>query len=537
MPLRYVLAALSGALYFLGFAGFDLWPLAFVALVPLLWALDPRVPLRTRDLLGLGACAGFVMNVGGYYWIVHTLREFSGFPLPLCLLFAAVVWLYQSLTLACFALLYRWQRRAGLDALVAAGAAMCFAEWAIPLLFEHYFGASLHGLPLAIQVADLGGPLLVTGLLTLANAGIYVLLRSWLDARATRRAAAVARAGLRPPSSSHAPTPARSGKLALREPLIAAALWGLTLLYGAHRIYTVDAQAARAPTLTVGTVQTNMGLFEKRDDPQEGWRRHLEQSLELTSKRRVDLLVWPESAFNWFIPEGMHNVSREVLGDKIHVPTLFGGLSRRLVEGKRRPFNTAFMTDAQGNLVGSYDKIYLLAFGEYLPLGETFPVLYEWSPNSGNFAQGQHRKPLLLGEYRISVLICYEDILPNFVRGVVKEANPQLFVNLSNDAWFGDSHEPWEHLALAKFRAVEHHRALVRSTNSGVSAMIDPVGRVLAASGVFTRENLAASLPLLDQNYLYETVGDFPAALALGALALAAWRRRKRPRQAKKRAS
>src|SRR3954470_10029290 len=126
MAVRYALAALSGALYFLGFAGFDLWPLAFVALVPMLWALDPRTPMRYRDLVGLGLCFGFVTNVGGYYWIVNTLEDFSGFPFPVCVLFATLVWLYQASALLCFSLLYRRARRAGFDTAVSACAAMVF---------------------------------------------------------------------------------------------------------------------------------------------------------------------------------------------------------------------------------------------------------------------------------------------------------------------------------------------------------------------------------------------------------------------------
>ena len=504
MVVRYALAALSGALYFLGFAGFDFWPLSFVALVPMLWVLDPRVEFRYRDLVGLGMTFGFVTNVGGYYWIVNTLEDFSGFPFPVCVLFAAIVWVYQSSALLCFSLLYRRARRAGFDALVSACAAMVFAEWAIPLLFEHYFGASLHNVPLAIQVADLGGPLLVTALLTAANAGLYTLLRSLVE-------------------RSRSP----GQRLAVREPAFAAGLWVLTLSYGAYRIHEVDARAAAAPKLTIGTVQTNMGLFQKREDPEEGWHRHLDQSVQLQREEKLDLLVWPESAFNWYIPEEMRNVRREVLGNRVRVPTLFGGLTRREFKGKRRPFNTAFLADAKGNITGTYDKIYLLAFGEYLPFGETFPILYEWSPNSGNFAQGQHRRPLMLGDARLSVLICYEDIIPNFVRGVVAEANPDIFINMSNDAWFGNTHAPWEHLALAKFRSVEHHRALVRSTNSGVSAMIDPVGRTLKVSGTFTRENLSATLPLMQVNYPYQTVGDFPAYLAVLILGIALWRTRK----------
>jgi apolipoprotein N-acyltransferase len=425
------------------------------------------------------------------------LENFSGFSLPLCLLFATILWAYQGLALLTFVWLYRRGRQAGFDTLLAAASAMCLAEWGVPLLFEHYFGASLHDVPLALQVADLGGPLLITGLLTVANAGIYTLLRSLVERRA-----------------------------AWREPAIAAGLWALTLGYGAYRVHEVDARSAAAPKLSVGLVQTNMGLFQKREDPEEGLRRHIEQSMELTREHDLDLLVWPESAFGWYIPEGVRDLRRVVLGNQIRVPTLFGGLARREVDGEKRPFNTAFLSDAQGMLAGTYDKIYLLAFGEYIPFGEWLPFLYDWSPNSSRFAQGTHKRPLTLGPYRLSVLICYEDILPAFVRGMVREAAPHLLVNLSNDAWFGDTHEPYEHLALAKLRSVEHHRALVRATNSGVSAVIDPVGRVIAESKVFTRENLKASVPMLDEAYAYQVLGDFPAWLSMLAVGFALWRAR-----------
>ena len=116
-------------------------------------------------------------------------------------------------------------------------------------------------------------------------------------------------------------------------------------------------------------------------------------------------------------------------------------------------FNTALLADEKGEILGRYDKQFLLAFGEYLPFGETFPVLYDWSPNSGRFTPGTSIEPLVLGEHRISALICYEDILPSFVNKIVAHADPDLLVNLTNDAWFGDSTEPWIHFALAKMRA------------------------------------------------------------------------------------
>jgi apolipoprotein N-acyltransferase len=172
------------------------------------------------------------------------------------------------------------------------------------------------------------------------------------------------------------------------------------------------------------------------------------------------------------------------------VPALFGSVLVRPVDDARQYvlFNSALLTDKRGKVLGRFDKQLLLAFGEYLPFGETFPILYEWSPHTGHFQAGASFKPLSLGERQIAVVICYEDVLPNFVNRVMSEGDPELIANLTNDAWFGDSTEPWIHLALAKLRAVEHRKFFVRSTNSGVSAFVDPAGRVISNTKTFEEE-------------------------------------------------
>ncbi|MET0283170.1 MAG: apolipoprotein N-acyltransferase, partial [Polyangiales bacterium] len=214
---RYALGALTGTLYFLGWAGFDLWPLSFVAFVPLIFAIDPDhdpegAPLRWKAVFGVGFVAGLAMNLGGFYWLSITLRSFSGFSLPICILLMTIICSYQALGLALLALLYRAARtRLGIGNLGAMLIAMCLSEWVFPELFTKYFGAALHGLPLAIQVADLGGPLLLSGLLAAASVAFYEL-----------------------------------GKLLRKQPfkrkrvVIVASAWVATLIYGAYRIHAVD---------------------------------------------------------------------------------------------------------------------------------------------------------------------------------------------------------------------------------------------------------------------------------------------------------
>jgi apolipoprotein N-acyltransferase len=184
--------------------------------------------------------------------------------------------------------------------------------------------------------------------------------------------------------------------------------------------------------------------------------------------------------------------------------------------------------------VGTYDKTYLLAFGEYLPVGDVFPQLYDISPASGRFSPGDDVTPLELttedGEtYRLSVLICYEDIVSSFVRRAVNEGDPHLLVNMTVDSWFGETQEPDVHLGLARFRAIEHRRYLVRATNSGVSAIIDATGAVTTRSGLFTAETLHGEVAMLSgTTSSFAIFGHWPAWLALGGIAWMATRPRRR---------
>jgi apolipoprotein N-acyltransferase len=502
----YGLAALGGALNFVGFAGFDVWPLAFVAFVPLWGALDLARARGTRrervlHMLGVSTLYGFVMAWGGYYWLMHVLNVFSGFGPWLCALFASLLNLFTGGSYVVASWLWCRARDRGWNPTLASVASLLACELLYPLLFPFYYGASFHQLPLLLQVADLGGPLLLTALAVVVSGALYELAHALVT---------------------------RARPLPWKAPAAAAAYVVFALAYGAYRIHAVDAAVAAAPKLVVGLVQANMGLREKRENPLEGQVRHIDQSLELEAHAHPDLLVWPESAFTYFIPERVRNVKDYVLGD-VATPVLFGGLSRRQVEGVERRFNTAFITDAGGTIRGTYDKNYLLAFGEYLPFGETFPFLYDLSKHSGHFTPGHEVHSLPFREYSIAALICYEDVLPGFVRRAM-EGDPNLLVNMTNDAWFGDTTEPWIHFALAKLRAVEHHRYLVRATNSGVSGVVDPVGRVVTHSEVFERASLHAEVAMLEGHSLYESLGDWPGWLSVALIAWMAWRPRGRSR-------
>ncbi|MEM9067192.1 MAG: apolipoprotein N-acyltransferase [Myxococcota bacterium] len=489
------LCGLGGWFQCLGFAGFSWWPFAFLCWLPMFYVLEVEKDATTKRVLRLGLFHGFVGYTGGYYWLVEMLESFSGYDGAPNWFFASVFFIYQGGQQMLIYWLYRRARQRGWGVTASAIPALLALELSYPVLFPAFLSTGFHDVTTFIQVADLGGPMLVSAIVMAVNGALFEVFWARYQGRAIPRRAPI------------------------------AALLGVVfaLLYGTYRIHEVDGRAANAPTLTVGAVQVNMGIFDKRGDPREGHRRHLAQSQRLEREHPdLDLLVWPESAYTYFLPGDAENVKRQVLGP-IETRTLFGGLARRRDGEQTRHYNTAYLAEANGDILGTYDKTYLLMFGEYLPFGETFPVLYEYSPNSGHFTPGDHVRPLVFehpehGEVRITTLVCYEDVLPRFTRSAVQEGDPHLLANITNDAWFGDTHEPWIHLALAKFRAVEHHRALVRSTNSGTTAIVDPVGRVMSEVAPFERGEIAETVPLLEGSTLYSYVGDWPGWMGLGLI-------------------
>jgi apolipoprotein N-acyltransferase len=495
------LAVASGLLYFLGFAGTDIWPCALIALAPLAVAMHGQSPRMT---LLLGGLAGLTMNLTGFYWLLEMLRTFSGFPVFFCGIIMLVLCAYQGARIAFFGWLYGRATARGWPWVPVFLLAFATSELLWPLLFPWYFATSVHQVPALMQLAEFGGPYIV-GLVLAAPS--LALAEIFLARRYSR------------------PISRRWVAAGLATPLLAAS-------YGYLRIHSVDASVASAPAAHVALVQGNMPLIGTRSDRTEGLDRQVKLTEEARS-RGADFTVWSESAVGFNVPEANEDTFlQRLFTRKLGVPTLFGTTVLRQGESRNVFFNTALATDATGHVVGRYDKQFLLAFGEYLPFGETFPVLYDWSPNSGRLQAGKSLEPVTLAGHPVSVLVCYEDILPTFVNSAVEHAHPDMLVNLTNDAWFGDTTEPWIHLALAKLRAVEHRRYLLRASNSGVSAIIDPVGRVVAHGGTFRSEAVEGVAHWMHREGRtgYEMWGDIPwwlAAVAIAAMSFVSRRRSK----------
>jgi apolipoprotein N-acyltransferase len=503
IPLRFwpstLLALGSGILYFLAFPGVDIWPLGFVAFVPLMVALRGQSPRRG---LWLGWVSGFAMTMTGFYWLLEMLRVFSGFPTVLCALFMAVLCAFQAGRMALAGWLSARAERHNWPFGLSFAGAFATSEFIFPLLFPWYFGATVHSRPVLLQLAELGGPIAVGLVLVAFNLALSELIIARLERRATH----------------------------WRRVLPLAAVPGFAAIYGAIRIVSVRASVHEAPRARVGIVQANMSLYGKRHEIEEGLRRHLTLTQRLREQDHVDFVVWSETSVMRPVDENSVRAALpRAFSRNLGVPALVGSVLVRPVDDAREYvfFNSALSTDQSGEVTGRYDKTYLLAFGEYLPLGEAFPILYEWSPNSGHFSQGTSLESLQMGSHHVSTNICYEDLIPGFVNKMFRHHDAELIVNMTNDAWFGNTLEPWQHLALAKFRAIEQRRFLIRSTNSGISAFVDPTGKVLAHTGAFESAAMSQSISWMTGKTFYRIVGDIPWWLVTIASFVAAFVRRR----------
>jgi apolipoprotein N-acyltransferase len=487
------LAALSGGLYVLALPGVDLWPFGFVALAPLVVALCGQTPARGA---AVGFVSGFTMSVLGFHWLYGTLAVFGGLPAPAALAIMLLMCAYQGGRMTIAGWLTARAERRGWPAAPVFVLAHAATELAYPLLFPWYFAMSLHRVPVLWQVADLGGACL-PGVVFL---GPSLAIAEMVRARLERDRASV-----------------RLVAAGLFAPLLAAG-------YGAWRTRQVEAEERAAQAVVVGVVQGNQPLFGRTQGI--GVHRRMTRALR---EQGAELVVWSEGAVpDVFDEAGYRDEVWRRVTRGLGVPVIFGAGVKRQEEGRTREFNTVLLADAEGRVAGRYDKHYLLPFGEYIPFGETFPSLYESSPNSGHLSPGDALDPVVWNGHPITVLVCYEDILPSYVRRAVRQGRPELLVNATIDTWFGRSIEPWEHLALAELRAVEHRRFLVRATNSGVSAIVDATGRVTRAGGMFDEEAFTGEVRLMSGSTVYEAIGDAPFWAGGAAVVAMAFLRRPR---------
>jgi apolipoprotein N-acyltransferase len=273
----------------------------------------------------------------------------------------------------------------------------------------------------------------------------------------------------------------------------------------------------------VGLIQAAV-LQEDKWDPDKAWA-NAERHFDLTRKAAAGgarLVVWPESALPFYFDRSPVMAGRvRDLARQVRAYVLFGNDDRDDGgDGGDRIYVGAKMVDPEGALTLRYRKMRLVPFGEYVPLSGVFTLGGRYSGRivqaAGEFTPGREAVVGEVDGRRLGVFICYEAIFPDQVRRFVARG-ADLLVNVTNDAWYGRTSAPYQHLAMAVFRAVENGKYLVRAANTGISAVVDPRGRVLERTPLFTPTAVVRDVPVVPGRTFYARHGDVFAWACLGA--------------------
>jgi apolipoprotein N-acyltransferase len=537
IPLRlWALAVLSGALQVLPFpiAGpTPLWRTAFcwIALLPLLIALlgDDKGgnPITRIQGAALGYACGFVWYLGNCYWVYQTMYLYGGLAKPIAagilILFCLYLGLYHALfstLIAAFRI--HFGRQATLLLVPFAWVAVELARARITGLPWDLLGIAQVDSPILTRLAPITGAYGLSFIIAAVNALWLVRLRV-RERRFTRTA------------------------------FTAAGVIFIVLYVAALR--RIESPQNVPTTAHATLVQENLEVGAANTGPQPSTQQLLESFSylsrfpsdhfllgipELSSTQSVyfirqhalvesadpkapvstptDLIVWPESPapFQENDPqfrEALSNLAREA-----NAPIIAGNIGiDRTTDNARgyNLFNSASFITPQGEFAGRYDKMHLVPFGEYVPFKEFFFFAKSLLSEVGTFDPGQHRTVFTTGGHTYGTFICYESIFGNEIREFTKQG-AEVLVNISNDGWYGDTSAPWQHLNMVRMRAIENHRWILRSTNTGVTASITPYGRVIAAAPRHIRTSIRVGFAYEHDLTFYAAHGDlFAYACAL----------------------
>ena len=525
----------SAAMIVFAFPPWNLWPLLWICLIP--WFYVLKRTSQPRQALIQGLWLGYFMSLGGFYWIAFAIQEFGNLHWILAGLGLQFFCLVGQPHFLFFAFLFK-KLKSPKGILFSLNLGLFFVglEWLLPKMFSDTLGHGFYIAENLRQAADLGGARLLTFVIFFVNHALWGRLESL---------------GLRQDTSSFSGRKFRTFFIQ-REVIVALGLIVSLWTYGVFRKAQITRVIEGPLSFKIqgAAIQGNIGDFDKiaAERGVAGAARKVVQLFmqlteeALTLSPRPQFVIWPETAY----PTTFRNpntISEVKLDDTleqfihhIQVPLLFGGYDRE----KRRDFNAFFFLSPQGQLQ-TYRKNILLHFGEYIPGAESFQFLKDAFPQVGNFGRGVGPEILSLDlthpfpeapderkshptnpRIRVSPIICYEVLFPNYVIQTARQ-NSQLIVNITNDSWFGSWGEPQLHLALSVFRSIETRIPMLRTTNTGISALISADGTIQQPTELGTQKILNVSIPITPPIPSWiKTLGDGfgPLALILSFLGL-----------------
>lgn len=470
--------------------------MAWFALVPLLKSLDDDAPLQAFKL---GFIAGLAHYLTLLYWIIVALNNYGGLNFLVSVSVLILLCLYLSLYPACFSYLFRHMKGYRFLGL------MMGSIW---VGLEYIRAKLLTGFPWCllgytqfrhtqfIQIADLVGVYGLSFLIVLSNLLIYCLL---FDRSLGKK-----------------------GYMKW-EVFVLLLFLAPALTYGHFRLMRDKTIGRDHTSIRTAIIQANIDQSIKWNPAyQEKTLETYRRLTLMTSGFKPKLVVWPETSAPFFFQDNtklspkLFEIVKQSGADLI-----FGSPAYDREDSRTIFYNRAYALSPDGELLGYYDKVHLVPFGEYVPLRKFFPFVRRLVPAAGDFAPGKKIMPLKLPSLSAGVLICFEAIFPELARTQVKRG-AQILVNMTNDAWFGKTSAPYQHLSMAVFRAVENGRPMVRAANTGFSAFISARGKIITRGELFTEETLEHEVKVSESSLtLYTRYGD---VFALSVLVLSLMR-------------
>jgi apolipoprotein N-acyltransferase len=503
--LPWLLAIISGGLQVVIFPIPNWNFLCWIALAPLLVALlyaartsvDRPLTAMRRGFL-LGWISGIIFYAGSCYWVYHVMHYYGGLATPVAAGVLILFCLYVGLVHGLFGGLLTWvasrpnwgQRGLILAAPFLWVGAELFRARVIGFPWDLLGTVLVDNIPLS-RIASVTGVYGLSFEIALMNAALVAILYGRRERRVLMFAAAILIIGIVETGSYMEPPKA-------------------------------------IPTGTARLVQQNISL-DQRWTPQT-----YEQTLADLTQISVphpgdgmpgdplpDLIIWPESPAPFFANDVYFRQALSTIAIDAHAYVLAGTLGVQRSGDESKLFNSAELVAPNGDWVARYDKIHLVPFGEYVPFQDMFSFAKKLTKEVGDFVRGTERLVLPVHSYKLGTFICYESIFPDEIREFARNG-AGLLVNISNDGWFGDTGAPGQHLRMARMRAVENDRWVLRSTNTGITATIDPYGRIVQQARRNVRVAVDMPYGVVTGTTFYTRHGDWFAWFCVIACAIIA---------------
>lgn len=468
--MRTCLSILSGILLSLAFLDADYFLFAWIAFVPFLLAIKG---VRLWRSYSLGLLSGLAFSMSTAYWIVDFLMLSKGYLLGQAVLWSFVFWFYCAQLSAFLALSFTWlSKRSKVHEFVLFPMVVVTFFAVFPMLFPIRLGESQSQFLSAIQGVDLIGVHGLDAILALSNIMLFKLFYSWLT---------------------------KEYYTSFQSWLFASLIIMAWFVYGIVKLYEWDQILDGSPTIRVGIVQPNELPSLERAQPYSGFSWAYPPEMAMTERLAVagaEVVIWPEAKYKAYLDDAHVRRAYKKQLAALNVSLVFQDIEHKVPDvlsgGDKQTFNTALMLNHEGELLGQYQKMKRIAFGEYVPWVSDIPFLKNWvesfwGPFLNEISAGSSHQSFSDEKVNILPLICYEVMFPDFVANTVshsfsKSKTPTMLVGLSSNGWFGNTRQPYQHVNASILRAIENRMPLVHVVNNGPSVVALPTGEVMFMS-------------------------------------------------------